>query len=84
VLPFVILGFLIIHLSLVHVDESSSTDDEEYAGFYEFYFFRDIFVFFSFLTVYSYIVFFIPNLFSNPYNYIRASITVTPNRLVPE
>ena len=84
-LPFVAFGLIIIHVSLVHVDESSSADeDNEYIGFGYFYLTKDIFVLSGSLTVYFYFVFFYPNYFSHPANYIIADITVTPRHLVPE
>lgn len=84
VLPFIIFGLIIIHLSLLHTDDSSGSDDDEYIGFFYYYFIRDIFVFSCFITVFFYFTFFKPNFFTNPNNYIRATITETPRHLVPE
>jgi ubiquinol-cytochrome c reductase cytochrome b/c1 subunit len=37
-----------------------------------------------FMTFFSYIVFFHPNLLGHPDNYIRANALVTPSHIVPE
>lgn len=83
VLPFIILALVIIHLSLLHLDESSNEDDE-YVEFYYYYFIKDLFTFFILLLLFSYIVFFAPDFLSHPDNYSMASISVTPAHLVPE
>jgi len=82
-LPFLILGVVILHLSLLHLDESSS-EDNDYLEFYYYYFIKDLFVICLLILVFSVLVFFHPNWLSHPDNYIPASITVTPSHLVPE
>jgi quinol-cytochrome oxidoreductase complex cytochrome b subunit len=82
-LPFIILALVILHLSLLHLDESSN-DDDEYVEFYYYYFIKDLFAFFVLLIFFSYLVFFNPDLLSHPDNYIPAIMSVTPEHLVPE
>lgn len=82
-MPFIIAALVIIHLSLLHLDESS-TDDDEYIEFYYYYFIKDLFAFFCLFTVFTTIVFFLPNFLNHPDNYIMASASVTPAHLVPE
>lgn len=72
-----------LHLSLLHLDESSNEDDEV-VEFYYYYFIKDLFAFFLLLLVFTQLVFFKPNALSHPDNYIMASISVTPAHLVPE
>jgi ubiquinol-cytochrome c reductase cytochrome b subunit len=82
-LPFVIVAVVILHLSLLHVDEST-TDDDEQINFFYFYFIKDLCAFTILMLVFGILVFFHPNLLSHPDNYIPANITVTPRHLVPE
>nr|YP_009118065.1 apocytochrome b [Paracercomonas marina]AJF22835.1 apocytochrome b [Paracercomonas marina] len=82
-LPFIIAALVILHLSLLHLDESSNEDDE-YVEFYYYYFIKDLFAFFLLMIIFAYLVFFNPNYLSHPDNYIMASISVTPAHLVPE
>lgn len=81
--PFIIAAIIITHLSLLHLDESS-TEDDEYVEFYYYYFIKDLFAFFLMFTVFSLLVFFLPNFLNHPDNYIMASVSVTPAHLVPE
>lgn len=83
ILPFIIAALVILHLSLLHTDESS-TEDNEYVEFYFYYFIKDLFAFFLLIIGFAWLVFFKPNLLSHPDNYIIASISVTPAHLVPE
>jgi quinol-cytochrome oxidoreductase complex cytochrome b subunit len=82
-LPFIVAALVITHLSLLHLDESS-TEDDEYVEFYYYYFIKDLFAFFLLFTFFSTLVFFFPNFLNHPDNYIMASANVTPAHLVPE
>lgn len=82
-LPFIIAALVILHLSLLHLDESTNEDDE-YVEFYYYYFIKDLFAFFLLMVLFAFLVFFNPNYLSHPDNYIMASISVTPAHLVPE
>ena len=81
--PFIIAAIIITHLSLLHLDESS-TEDDEYVEFYYYYFIKDLFAFFLMFTIFALLVFFLPNFLNHPDNYIMASVSVTPAHLVPE
>ncbi len=83
VLPFIIMALILLHLSLLHLDESSSEDDE-YVEFYYYYFIKDLFAFFMLMCLFSMLVFFAPDYLSHPDNYTIASISITPSHLVPE
>lgn len=83
VLPFIIAALAILHLTLLHIDESSGEDDE-YVEFYYYYFIKDLFGFFLLIVVFAFLVFFDPNGLAHPDNYTLASISVTPAHLVPE
>jgi len=81
--PFLIVAAVLLHLSLLHLDESTNEDDE-YVEFYYYYFIKDLFAFFLLMILFSYLVFFNPNHLNHPDNYIMASASVTPAHLVPE
>ena len=74
---------MLVHLTLLHLDESS-TEDDEVVEFYYYYFIKDLFVFFILIILFIYLVGLQPNYLSHPDNYTPASISVTPAHLVPE
>jgi quinol-cytochrome oxidoreductase complex cytochrome b subunit len=82
-IPFIMVAVIIWHLSLLHIDDST-VEDDEYIGFLYYYLIKDLFIFFCFITVYTWLVFFHPNLLSHPDNYLVASFSNTPSHLVPE
>jgi len=83
-LPFIMFGLIIIHISLLHIDDSSSIDDDEYTGFLQYYIARDLFIFSCFITLFFYLALKTPYHFINPNNNIPASIIQTPKKLIPE
>jgi len=87
-LPFLIAAFVIIHLSLLHKDGSnnplginSSTDN---ISFYPYFYVKDLFAFFILITLFSFFVFFFPNVLGHSDNYIPANPMSTPAHIVPE
>jgi len=87
-LPFLIVGLTIIHLSLLHKDGSNNplgiNKNVETVSFYPYFYVKDLFSFFIFLFVFSIFIFFAPNLLGHPDNYIPANPLVTPPHIVPE
>jgi ubiquinol-cytochrome c reductase cytochrome b subunit len=85
-LPFILAAVVILHLALLHLDESTEDDDaeEDHVSFYPYYYFKDLFALFLLLLVFIFFVYFKPNYFSHPDNYTLASMNVTPSHLVPE
>jgi ubiquinol-cytochrome c reductase cytochrome b/c1 subunit len=87
-LPFVMVGVTLLHLTLLHVDGSTNPlgidDAYDFIPFYPYFLLKDIFGLLLFLFVFSYLVFFSPNLLGHPDNYIRANPIVTPAHIVPE
>ena len=81
-------GLTLIHLSLLHVDGSTNplgiVDNYDFIPFYPYFLVKDVFGFLLFLFIFSYLVFFEPNLLGHPDNYIRANPLVTPPHIVPE
>jgi ubiquinol-cytochrome c reductase cytochrome b subunit len=53
-------------------------------NFYPYLYVKDLFAFFRFITFFSFIVVYMPNLLGHPDNYIEANSLVTPAHIVPE
>jgi ubiquinol-cytochrome c reductase cytochrome b/c1 subunit len=87
VLPFIIAGFVLLHLTLLHKVGSNNplgTDYAEMIPFYPYYFLKDIHALFIYLLVFMSLVHFYPNLLGHPVNYIPADPMKTPAHIVPE
>jgi ubiquinol-cytochrome c reductase cytochrome b subunit len=87
-LPFLIAGFTIVHLILLHqvgstspIGSDSGIDD---IPFYPYFVSKDIFAFTVYLLVFGTLVFYFPNLLNHPDNCIPADPLHTPAHVVPE
>lgn len=89
-LPFVILGIVIIHVWALHVHGSGNPTGldvktkKDTIPFHPYYTVKDFFGIGVFLLVYCGFVFFAPNVLGHPDNYIPANPLVTPAHIVPE
>lgn len=87
-IPFLMAGLSLLHLTLLHIDGSSNPlgldDHGDYIPFYPYFLVKDFFGFFVFLLLFAFLVFFEPNLLGHPDNYIKANPLVTPAHIVPE
>ena len=87
-MPFVIAGVTVVHLSLLHKEGSNNplgiNTNLETIPFYPYFYVKDLFFFFIFLSVFSFFLFFYPNTLGHPDNYIPANPLVTPPHIVPE
>ncbi len=89
-LPFVIVGLVIIHIVALHVHGSNNPTGVEIKSkkdsipFHPYYTVKDFFGFGIFFMIYFYFVFFKPNVLGHPDNYIEANPLVTPAHIVPE
>jgi len=87
-LPFLIAGLTIVHLSLLHKDGSNNplgiNTNVELIPFYPYFYVKDLFAFFIFFIIFSLFVFFAPNVLGHSDNYILANSLVTPPHIVPE
>ncbi len=89
-LPFVIVGVVVLHLVALHRFGSNNPLGIDTKGpqdtlpFHPYYTAKDMFGLGVFLIVYAFIVFFAPNLFGEPDNYIPANPLATPPHIVPE
>src|SRR6266511_3346746 len=89
-LPFVIFALVFLHLVALHTTKSNNPLGIDVRGpqdtipFTPYYTVKDMFGFGVFLLVYLGFVFFAPNFFGEPDNYIKANPLVTPPHIVPE
>lgn len=89
-LPFVIVGVVILHIWALHRFGSNNPTGIEVKGpqdtipFHPYYTVKDAFGFGIFFMVFAWFVFFSPNSLGHPDNYIPANAMVTPAHIVPE
>jgi len=87
-LPFIILGLVIIHLTLLHkvgsTNPTTNLTHIDNTGFLSYFIPKDIIGLMCFLWILFFLVFFEPNLLGHPDNYIPANPLVTPSHIVPE
>ncbi len=89
-LPFVILGAVILHVAALHVVGSNNPlgidpkGPQDTVPFNPYMTIKDLFVLGLFLIFFSAFVFFAPNALGHPDNYIPANPLVTPAHIVPE
>lgn len=87
-MPFLIAGMVIIHLSLLHKDGSNNPLGINKTGdnisFYPYFYTKDLFAFFILAFLFSFFVFFYPNVLGHSDNYIPANAMSTPAHIVPE
>ena len=88
ILPFILAVLSILHISLLHIQGSSSPlqlkYNLDYINFYPYYIIKDFFGLFILFSVYIYFVCFDPNYLGHSDNYIKANPLVTPTHIVPE
>ena len=86
--PFIIAGVSILHLSLLHIDGSNnplgikSTSNK--INFYPYFYVKDLFAFFILICLFSFLLFYYPNLLGHSDNYIQSDSMKTPPHIVPE
>jgi quinol-cytochrome oxidoreductase complex cytochrome b subunit len=89
-LPFVIVGVVVLHLVALHAVRSNNPLGVEIKGpqdtlpFHPYYTVKDYFGLGVFTIVFALFVFFAPNFFGEPDNYIPANPLLTPPHIVPE
>lgn len=89
-LPFVILGVVVLHIWALHVVGSNNPlgidvkGEQDTLPFHPYYTMKDTFGIVVFLCLYVVFTFFMPNALGHPDNYIEANPLVTPAHIVPE
>lgn len=88
--PFLIVGVVILHLVALHQHGSNNPlgierkEPRDSIPFHPYYTVKDMFGLGVFSLVWAYFIFFNPNFFGEPDNYIPANPLVTPPHIVPE
>jgi len=89
-LPFILIGLVIVHLWALHVHKSNNPlgidikTAQDLMPFHPYYTIKDLYGLGIFMIFFMYFVFFAPNFFGEPDNYIPANPMVTPPHIVPE
>ncbi len=88
-LPFIIVAAVFIHLVALHSVKSSNPSginlaDKDNIPFHPYFTVKDLFGLCIFLVIFSYFVFYKPNLFIMAENYVPANPMQTPAHIVPE
>jgi ubiquinol-cytochrome c reductase cytochrome b/c1 subunit len=89
-LPFVILGVVVLHIWALHVVGQNNPagieprTEKDTVAFTPYATLKDLFFVAAFCIVWAWFVFYIPNYLGHPDNYIPANPGVTPTHIVPE
>lgn len=89
-MPIVIVAVVFLHLVALHVNGSNNPTgvekktEKDTVPFHPFYTLKDLFGLGVFILFWGFFVFFAPNFFGEPDNYIPANPLVTPEHIVPE
>jgi ubiquinol-cytochrome c reductase cytochrome b subunit len=87
-MPFAIAGLTLVHLSLLHTVGSNNplgvNTNVDSVSFYPYFYVKDLLAFFILIALFSFFVFFYPNVLGHSDNYIPANPLVTPPHIVPE
>jgi ubiquinol-cytochrome c reductase cytochrome b subunit len=87
-MPFVIAGLTVVHLSLLHTEGSNNpigiNTNVDTVSFYPYFYVKDLLAFLILVALFSFFVFFYPNALGHSDNYIEANPLVTPPHIVPE
>jgi quinol-cytochrome oxidoreductase complex cytochrome b subunit len=90
IFPILIVGVVLLHLVALHRFGSNNPtgiekkSEKDSIPFHPYYTYKDLFGMAVFLLFWGGVVFFAPNLFGEPDNYIPADPLVTPAHIVPE
>ncbi|EJW21621.1 ubiquinol-cytochrome-c reductase [alpha proteobacterium IMCC14465] len=89
-IPFLIFGVVILHIWALHVPGNNNPvgisvkSEQDTVPFHPYYTVKDGFALVVFIILFSYFVFFAPNVLGHADNYIPANPLVTPAHIVPE
>src|SRR5271170_8256840 len=88
--PFIIAGVVGLHIWALHVPGNNNPlgidvkSPQDTVPFHPYYTVKDAFYLCLFVIFFAFFVFYAPNFFGNPDNYIQANPVVTPTDIVPE
>ena len=89
-IPFLIFGVVILHIWALHVPGNNNPvgisvkGKQDTVPFHPYYTVKDGFALVVFMLLFSYFIFFAPNVLGHADNYIQANPLVTPAHIVPE
>jgi ubiquinol-cytochrome c reductase cytochrome b/c1 subunit len=87
-LPFILIGMVIVHLVLLHLKGSSNplgvNSNIDKTFFSPYYIVKDVWFLIIFLIVFVGVFTFMPDYLGHPDNYLAANSDVTPEHIVPE
>jgi ubiquinol-cytochrome c reductase cytochrome b/c1 subunit len=89
-LPFIITGVVFLHVVALHITGSNNPlgidvkSEQDTVPFHPYYTVKDSVGMCVYLLIFATLVFFAPNFFGEPDNYIQANPLQTPNAIVPE
>ncbi|MDB2668453.1 cytochrome b N-terminal domain-containing protein [Alphaproteobacteria bacterium] len=89
-IPFLITGVVVLHIWALHVPGNNNPvgisvkSEQDTIPFHPYYTVKDGFALTLFLILFSYFIFFAPNVLGHADNYIPANPLVTPAHIVPE
>ncbi len=87
-LPFLIVGLVLVHLSLLHQSGSNNplgiNSNLDTISFYPYFYVKDLFSFFLLIILFSFFIIYYPNALGHSDNYIPANPLSTPAHIVPE
>jgi ubiquinol-cytochrome c reductase cytochrome b subunit len=89
-LPFIITGVVFLHVVALHITGSNNPlgidvkSEQDTVPFHPYYTLKDSVGMCVYLLIFAILVFFAPNFFGEPDNYIQANPLQTPNAIVPE
>ncbi|MXS85377.1 cytochrome b/b6 [Nitrosomonas sp. HPC101] len=89
-LPFIIIFVIFLHVCTLHIAGSNNPlginvkKSQDTLPFHPYFTTRDMFGLLVFLMIYAVFVFYMPNVFNHPDNYIPADPLVTPTHITPE
>jgi len=87
-LPFIIAALVVVHLMALHEHASNNPlgigSNVDKIPFHPYYTYKDAYGMFILLIIFSFFVYFAPNVLGHSDNYIPANPLVTPPHIVPE
>ena len=89
-LPFIIAAVVVLHIWALHVPGNNNPvgvdvkSERDTVPFHPYYTMKDLFAIVVFCIPFAWFVFFAPDIFGHPDNYIQANPLVTPPHIVPE
>ena len=87
-LPFILVALMIVHLMALHEHASNNplgfNSNVDKIPFHPYFIYKDLFGLIVFCILFSFFIYFAPNMLGHSDNYIPANPLVTPPHIVPE